>query len=139
VLLQCSANTHTIDTDNQTEPTSAPSLDPRQGVFNHNGFLGGNMQNAGGIKIGVRSRLAVKALVGGHDPVHASGKEVGEPGGIQDLLAVVARRDDSHRHLSLVELAHESDRPGVGFDLARSDRLFNQLIFTIAKGRKRSR
>ena len=85
------------------------------------------------MQVGIGSRLAVKTLVGGHDPVHASGEEVSDPGRLEDLLAVVARRDDRHEHLYLAQLAKESDRSGVGFHLALGDRLLDQFILAIAE------
>src|SRR5688572_24888898 len=84
VLPQCGAATITVDTDNQAKTTGASGLDARQGIFDHNRFVGGNIKSAGGMQVGIGSRLARKSLVGGHDPVHASGEEVSEPGRFED-------------------------------------------------------
>ena len=82
---------------------------------------------------GIGSRLAVQILLGRHDPVHTSGEEVSDPSCLEDFLAVIARRDDRHEHLCLAQLAQESDRSGVGFHLARSDRLLDQFVLAIAE------
>src|SRR5271169_7256646 len=59
-----------------------------------------------------------------------STRTVREP---EDLLAVVARRDDRHRQLSFVQFANEGDRPGIGFHLAGGDRLLDQFVLAIAE------
>jgi hypothetical protein len=130
---QRSADVTTIDTDNQAKTAGASGLDARQGVFDHNGFLRGNIESVGGMQEGIGSRLAVQAFLGSHDSVGTSVEEVGDPGRLEDLLAVVARRHDRHEHLSLAQLVQQSDRSGLGFHFALGDRLLDQLVLAVAE------
>ena len=107
-----------IHADNQAESAGPAGLDAGDGVFDHDG-PGGHTERLRGLEERVRCGFSGKLQLGRDQAVDPRVEQVEDPRRPRTCSQLLLDDTTAVRSPDLAKLAHEGDRSGVGFDLAR--------------------
>ena len=101
-----------VDPDDEPEVTGPTGLHPREGVLEDHTPCHRHREATGRLDEGVGGGLAADAAVLDVPAVDADVELVGDPGGLDHGLAVLARRDHRGGQAELLHVVQEADRTG---------------------------